>query len=102
MKTPKRLPTREEKIEVARATISEVPTTTRVKAWTFCAGKKYYVIIAYFLSLDGYRVSVFPGNRKGAKTSDKSVIDISNTQDYMLGFQHAIEVLIPVEPEEEY
>lgn len=96
----KKILTRDEKIEVIRETFKEVPTTTRVRAWVFIVEKQHYVVISYFASRQGDNISVYPSNRKGIKIADaKSVVEIKNCKDPNMGFEAAIEILVPHEAE---
>ena len=95
VKTP---PTREEIIESAKNTFKEIETTTRVKAWTFQASKKNYVLIAY-RNMGDY-VDVYESTRAGRKTSNTPIVSLKNSTDHLLCLDRALDILIP-EPTEQ-
>lgn len=99
MKKGPKIETRETKIEKARATLKEVPTATKVKAWTFQIEKTFYVIISFFAPRFGQQMSVYLSNRKGIKISNNEIDGIKNKDDYQMMFEQVIQKLIPEEIE---
>jgi len=85
--------TREDHIEAVIKTFKEIPTTTRVRAWTFQANKKNYVLLKYRNMLD--YISVYESTRAGRKTGEKPIIMHENSTDVERGFNAALEILIP-------
>ena len=90
--------TREDLIEGTLKTFKEIPTTTRVKAWTFQANKKNYVLLKYHGMLD--YISVYESTRAGRKISDTPIIKHENSIDVERGLNAAIEILIPKDTSE--
>lgn len=95
-KTP---PTREEQIEAAAKTLTEIETTTRVRAWTFRVGKNNYVILSYRHMID--YVNVYPSTRAGRKTSDTPIVSLTRGTDPQPALMQALEILIPEQPVEQ-
>jgi hypothetical protein len=91
----KAVPTREDKINSAIATLAEVPTTTKVKAWSFKVDKQTYVILSFRNKIDF--INVYPSTRAGRKTSDTPIVSIANTLDHLQGLDAALELLVPQE-----
>lgn len=89
IKTP---PTREDKIEAAISTLIEIPTTTKVKAWTFKAEKQTYVILAFRNKVDF--INVYPSTRAGRKTTDTPIVSIMNSTDHTVGLNQALNDII--------
>jgi hypothetical protein len=89
---------REQLIEAARASYIEIPTTTRVKAWTFQALKKNYVIVSFRNLLD--YIEVYPSTRAGRKTTNEPIVRLKNCNDPKAGFERALDILIPEETQE--
>jgi hypothetical protein len=94
---PKKIETRETKLEKIKSSLKEAPTTTRVKAWTFQVEKQHYVIVSFFAPRYGNQVSVYPSNKKGVKTSNTPIVNLNNSQDYLGAFDRALEILFPAE-----
>jgi hypothetical protein len=94
IKTP---PTREEMIESAKKTCIEIPTTTRVRAWTFQAMKQNFVIVSYRNMID--KVDVYHSTRAGRKTSTTPIVSLNNSFDHERALHEALEILIPVQEE---
>lgn len=94
---PKKIETRESKLEKIKSSLKEAPTTTRVKAWTFQVEKQHYVIVSFFAPRYGNQVSVFPSNKKGVKSSNEPIVHLNNSQDYLKAFDQAVEILFPEE-----
>lgn len=91
IKTP---PTREDKIAAAINTLVEIPTTTKVKAWTFKAEKQTYVILSFRNKIDF--INVYPSTRAGRKTTDDHILSITNSFDHKLGLERVLnEVIYP-------
>lgn len=88
---------KESKLEKTRASLKEAPTATKVKAWTFQIDNACYVIISYFVTRQGFIVSVFPSNKKGVKKGNEAIVSIPNCSDHVKGFQAALELLLPEE-----
>ena len=86
---------REEKIDKIREGLHEVETTTRVRAWVFKVEKQYYVIISWYMPLGGDRLSIFPSTGKGAKKSEKHLLEIKNSKDHTIAFEEAMKLLVP-------
>lgn len=89
--------TKESRLEKIRSSLIEVPTTTSVKAWTFQIEKQYYVVISFFAPRFGQQIAVFPSNKKGVKSSNKEIVSLWNSKDYVKGMEEALKVLIPEE-----
>lgn len=87
--------TREDLKETARKTLIEIPTTTRVKAWTFQTMKQNYVVISYRNMID--IVDVYSSTRAGRKLSTTPLISHKNSSDVTRAFEEAVEMLIPAE-----
>ena len=87
--------TRTDRIEKSRTSLKEAPTATKVKAWTFQVEKQHYVVLSYFAPRYGDQIDVYPSNRKGLKTTKTPIVHINNSTNYELGFEKAIEILIP-------
>lgn len=85
--------TREDLIESAIGTFKEIPTTTRVRAWTFQANKKNYVLLKYRNMLD--YIAVYESTRAGRKTGEKAIISHENSTDVERGLNAALDILIP-------
>lgn len=96
VKVPKVI-TREEKIEKTKATLKEVSTTTRVKAWTFQIEKTFYVIVSYFAPKIGPQMAVFVSNRKGIRLNNEEIAVTRGKEDVDKIFDMAITKLIPEE-----
>lgn len=91
LKTP---PTREQLIEAAAKTFIEIPTTTRVKAWTFQALKKNYVILSFRNKIDF--VEVYDSTRAGRKTGTVPIVKLQNSVNQEQALSEALEILIPL------
>jgi len=87
--------TREHRINAATATLAEVPTTTKVKAWSFKFEKQTYVILSFRNKIDF--INVYPSTRAGRKTTDMPIISIANSLDHLQGLNAALDLLIPQE-----
>ena len=98
MAKTKNPPTREQLIEAAKSTFLEIETTTRVRAWTFKALKKNYVILSYQNRIDF--VDVYESTRAGRKTSNTPIVSLKNSKDSQLALEQALEILIPEVTEE--
>ena len=85
--------TREDLIQAALKTFKEIETTTRVKAWTFQANKKNYVLLKYRSMLD--HVSVYESTRAGRRLSDNPIVKNDNSTDIEGTLNQALEILIP-------
>ena len=92
---------KETRLQKIKSSLKEVPTTTKVRAWTFQIDKQYYVIVSYFVPRMGNTLAVFPSNKKGVKSSDKEILSIPNSTDSNLAFNRALELLVPEELVEE-
>lgn len=85
--------TREEKIKTAANTLVEVPTTTKVKAWSFKVEKQTYVILSFRNMID--YINVYPSTRAGRKTTENPIVSLISSMDHLAGLQAALEILIP-------
>jgi hypothetical protein len=85
--------TREDLIEGALKTFKEIETTTRVRAWTFQANKKNYVLLKYRSMLD--YVSVYESTRAGRRLNDNPIVKNENSTDIEGALNQALEILIP-------
>jgi hypothetical protein len=94
---PKKKLSKETNLEKIRASLKDAPTTTKVKAWTFQIENQNYVIISYFLPRLWNCISIFPSNKKGVKTSNKEILTITNSTDYLRGFNEVLKILVPEE-----
>lgn len=88
---------KETRLQKIKSSLKEVPTTTKVKAWTFQIDKQYYVIVSYFIPRMGNTIAVFPSNKKGVKSSSKEILTIPNSSDHNAAFSRALEILVPEE-----
>ena len=93
MKKIKMPPTRDELIDAAIETFTEIPTTTRVRAWIFQVSKKNYVLLKYRNTLD--YIAVYESTRAGRKISQLPIICHENSVDFEEGLFAALDVLIP-------
>jgi hypothetical protein len=93
----KKILTREETLDQIRSTFKEVETATNVRAWVFIIEKQHYVVIKYFASRVGDCTAVFKSNRKGIKTADEAIYEKKFSGDYEAAFEHALQILVPLE-----
>lgn len=66
--------TRDELIEDAVLSITEVPSTTRVKAWVFCLAGVYYQVICFYQH--GSTINIYTSNKKGKRTSQEHIVSV--------------------------
>lgn len=85
--------TREDLIEGALKTFKEIETTTRVRAWTFQANKKNYVLIKYRNMLD--YISVYESTRAGRRLSETPIVRNESSTNIEGTLNEALEILIP-------
>lgn len=88
---------KETTLEKIRGSLKEAPSATKVKAWTFQIEKQNYVVLSYFIPRLSNHIAVYPSNKKGLKTSTTPVLTISNSTDYIRGFEEALKILLPEE-----
>jgi hypothetical protein len=86
--------TREDLKNNIRKSLKEIPTTTRVLAWGFQAGKQNYVILK-FVSLGINHIEIYESTRAGRKTGTTPIIALKPCKDHLLAFEQALEILTP-------
>ena len=86
-------------IDEAVLTMVEVPSTTKVKAWSFKFDDKYYQVISYYYQ--GDCIAVFSANKKGKRLSQEIIATVNNSKDPVKGIVALADLLIKEEEEEE-
>jgi hypothetical protein len=87
-------------IDEAVLTMAEVPSTTKVKGWSFKFDGNYYLVVSYWMQTKGDCIAVFPANKKGKRSTQKWVAAVDCCKDPVKGIVALADLLIKEEEEE--
>jgi hypothetical protein len=91
--------TKQEHIDQAIDSMSEIPSSTRVRGWSFSFVDKYYVVLNFWMTPMGEHVGVYEANKKGKKLNNNSIVLLQNCKDPVKGIEALADLLIKEETE---
>ena len=78
-----------EHIQAAIDSMVEIPSTTRVKGWSFKYMDNFYVVLNFWMAPYGNNIGVYPANRKGKKLDAREIVLLTYCEDPIKGI-HAL------------
>lgn len=89
--------TKEEHIEQAIDSMTEISSTTRVRGWAFKFMENYYVALNFWMTPHGEHIGIYAANKKGKKLDNKDIVLLRNCKDPHRGIQALADLLIQEE-----
>lgn len=89
--------TKEEYIDQAIDSMTEIKSTTRVRGWAFKFMENYYVALNFWMTPMGEHVGVYLANKKGKKLNDIDIVLLKNCKDPVKGIEALADLLIKEE-----